>query len=54
MCMQCAMGAMTAGAAATGGRTWLQTRSWVSPRLLRRATYGLLSAGLLASAFLVG
>ncbi len=54
MCVQCAMGAMTAGVAVTGGRTWLQTRTWVSPRALRRATAVLVTGGLLASAFLLG
>jgi len=52
MCMQCMMGAMTAGAAATGTRSWLATRrwAWVTPVRLRRITMGLLVAALVASA----
>jgi hypothetical protein len=52
MCMQCMMGAMTAGAAATGTRSWLATRrwAWMTPVRLRRITIGLLIAALLASA----
>ena len=50
--MQCMMGAMTAGAAATGTRSWLATRrwAWVTPVRLRRITMGLLVAALVASA----
>jgi hypothetical protein len=38
MCMQCAMGAMTAGAAATGTRAWLtaHTPKWAASAALRR------------------
>jgi hypothetical protein len=52
MCVQCMMGAMTAGAAATGTRSWLATRgwSWLTPERLRAATIALLVAALLASA----
>jgi hypothetical protein len=52
MCMQCMMGAMTAGAAATGTRSWLATRrwTWLTPVRLRRLTIGLLVAALVASA----
>jgi hypothetical protein len=52
MCMQCMMGAMTAGAAATGTRSWLATRrwAWLTPVRLRRLTIGLLVAALVASA----
>ena len=49
MCMACMAGAMTAGSAVTGGRTWLAAQPWMTPRLLRRATMGLLVAGLMAS-----
>lgn len=50
--MQCMMGAMTAGAAATGTRSWLATRrwAWLTPVRLRRLTIGLLVAALVASA----
>jgi hypothetical protein len=52
MCMQCMMGAMTAGAAATGTRSWLATRrwAWMTPVRLRRITIGLFVAALVASA----
>jgi hypothetical protein len=52
MCMQCMMGAMTAGAAATGTRSWLATRrwAWLTPVRLRRITIGLLVVALVASA----
>jgi hypothetical protein len=53
MCVQCAMGAMTAGAAATGARSWLATRRWVSPTALRHLTKALLAGALVASALLV-
>ena len=49
MCMACMAGAMTAGSAVTGGRTWLAAQPWMTPRLLRRATISLLVAGLAAS-----
>ncbi|XAY06891.1 hypothetical protein DSM112329_03769 [Paraconexibacter sp. AEG42_29] len=54
--MQCMMGAVTAGAGATGARSWLATRrwSWLTPVRLRRATMVLLGAGLFASATLLG
>jgi hypothetical protein len=52
MCMQCMMGAMTAGAAATGTRSWLATRrwAWLTRVRLRRLTIGLLVGALVASA----
>jgi hypothetical protein len=55
MCVQCMMGAMTAGAGATGVRSWLATRrwAWLTPPRLRRATILLLGGGLLAAATLV-
>lgn len=55
MCVQCMMGAMTAGAGATGARSWLATRrwAWLTPARLHRATILLLGGGLLASATLV-
>lgn len=56
MCVQCMLGAMTAGSAATGTRSWLATRrwSWLTPVRLRRVTVGLLGSALVTSAFLVG
>jgi hypothetical protein len=48
--------AMTAGAAATGTRSWLSAKrlAWLTPKRLRRVTIGLLAAALLASATLSG
>jgi len=43
-----------AGAAATGVRAWLATRSWLDPLLLKRLTFGLLAAALLGSAAAIG
>jgi hypothetical protein len=52
ICMQCMMGAMTAGAAATGTRSWLATRrwAWLTPVRLRRITLTLMVGGLVAAA----
>jgi hypothetical protein len=52
MCMQCMMGAMTAGAGVTGTRAWLATRhySWITPHRMRVATFSLIGAGLIGSA----
>jgi hypothetical protein len=52
MCMQCMMGAMSAGAAASGTRSWLATRrwAWLTPARMRNITYALLAAALVASA----
>jgi hypothetical protein len=51
MCMQCMATAMTAGAAATGGRAWLATHtpSWMTPRRLKGATAAILAIGVIAS-----
>jgi hypothetical protein len=56
MCMQCMMGAMTAGASATGARSWLAHRgfSWLTPRRLRLLTVALLLGALVASSVLLG
>jgi hypothetical protein len=56
MCTQCMMGAMTAGAGATGIRAWLALRrpGWLTPRRLRVVTIVLLAGALVASATLVG
>jgi hypothetical protein len=52
MCMQCMMGAMTAGAAASSTRGWLATRrwTWLTPERLRAITVALLVAALAATA----
>ena len=52
MCVQCMMGAMTAGAAASGTRSWLATRcwAWLTPERMRAVTVALLVAALVASA----
>ena len=52
MCVQCMMGAMSAGAAATGTRAWLAGR--VTPRVLRRTTALLLALAVVAAATLSG
>jgi hypothetical protein len=51
MCMQCMMGAMAAGAGASGARAWLAAWAprWLTPRRQRFATRGLLVAGVLAA-----
>ena len=52
MCMQCMMGAMTAGAAASSTRGWLATRkwTWLTPERLRAITVALLVVALAAAA----
>ena len=54
--MQCAMGAMTAGAAATGLRAWLAARTpmWLTPARMRAATIVTLGGGLLAAGTVLG
>jgi hypothetical protein len=56
MCMQCMMGAMTAGAGATGVRAWLATRgfTWLTPRRLRCASMGLIATAFVLSAVVLG
>jgi hypothetical protein len=56
MCMQCMMGAMSAGAAASGTRSWLATRrwAWLTPERLRRITIALVGAALIASTVVLG
>jgi len=51
MCMQCMIGAMSAGATATGLRAWLIARQprWLTPSRQRHATYALIAAGVLAA-----
>jgi hypothetical protein len=52
MCMQCMMGAMTAGATASTTRSWLATRrwAWLTPERLQRITVALVVLALIASA----
>jgi hypothetical protein len=52
MCVQCMMGAMSAGATVAGTRSWLATRRWVwlTPERLRRVTIALVVVGLALSA----
>lgn len=51
MCAQCMAAAATAGAAATGARVWLASRSpaWLTQRRLRVATGVLLASGVLVA-----
>ncbi len=46
------MGAMTAGASATGARSWLATRhwAWLTPARLHRLTVALLLIALVLAA----
>lgn len=54
--MQCAMGAMTAGAAATGARSYLAATSpaWLSRERLRALTIALIVAGVVTAAAFLG
>ena len=51
MCMQCMVGAMSAGATATGLRAWLVAHAprWLTPGRQRRLTRALVIAGVLAA-----
>jgi len=51
MCMQCVAGAMTAGAAATGLRSWLAIRApaWLTPPRKRILTTVILACGVVAA-----
>ena len=57
MCVQCAMGAVTAGAAATGMKAWVEAyvpsavNTPAAKRVLRFSAYGIwvLAAGLLGA-----
>lgn len=53
---QCMMGAMTAGAGATGVRSWIATRTWawLTPIRLKRITLALLTVAVVAATFLIG
>jgi hypothetical protein len=50
------MGAMTAGAGASGIRAWIAARgfSWMTPRRLRAVTVALLAGALLLAAVALG
>jgi len=54
--MQCMMGAMTAGAGASGVRSWLghRGRRWLTPARLRRITIALVVASLGVSSLISG
>ena len=51
MCVQCMMGAMSAGAAATGLRGWLAARAphWLTLKRKRWITGALIALGVLAA-----
>jgi len=51
VCTQCMMGAMAAGAGASGMRAWLIARApvWLTPRRRTLLTRGLLVAGVLGA-----
>jgi len=51
MCMQCMVGAISAGATATGMRAWLVARAprWLTASRQRHLTRTLLIAGVLAA-----
>jgi hypothetical protein len=54
--MQCMIGAMGAGAGATGTRAWIAHRGyrWMTPRRLRAITAALLAGALIAASTLSG
>jgi hypothetical protein len=56
MCMQCMIGAMTAGAGASGTRAWLgrMRASWLTPKRMRRITIALVVAALGVSTTISG
>ncbi len=56
MCIQCMAGAMSAGAASSGLRAWLQLHrpGWMTDRHMTWATRAILGAGLLASTVAFG
>jgi len=53
--MQCMAGASLAVGSASGIRAWLATRgwAWLTPKVMRRATVGLMGAAVVASSVLV-
>ena len=52
MCAQCMIGATTAAVGVSGTRAWLAAKgfAWMTPRRLRFATVGLVTAGVIGSA----
>ena len=50
------MGAATATAGVTGVRAWLATRgwAWVTPKLVRAATVGVVTVGVIVSSVRLG
>src|SRR2546423_13926950 len=56
VCMQCLIGAMGAGAGATGTRAWVAHRGfrWMTPGRLRAITVALLAGALIAASTLSG
>jgi hypothetical protein len=56
MCVQCMIGAMTAGAGASGTRAWLgrMRASWLTPKRMRRITIALIVAALAVSTTISG
>jgi hypothetical protein len=54
MCAQCMMGAMAAGAGATGARSWIAARFRLRPRTLKRLTIALVALGLVVAALIPG
>jgi hypothetical protein len=56
MCMQCMLGAMSAGATATGTRAWLKHMAprWLTPKRMRAVSIALIAAALVASTVVLG
>ena len=56
MCVQCMMGAMTAGAGASGARAWLARMRipWLTPKRMRRVTIALVVVALGVSTTISG
>jgi hypothetical protein len=54
--MQCVATAMTAGATATGVRAYIAHRgfAWLTPKRLRRVTFGLIGGAVLVSTVAIG
>lgn len=55
MCVQCMAGASLCVGSASGMRAWLATRgwSWLTPKVMKRATVGLMAAAVVASSVVV-
>lgn len=52
MCMQCMAGASVALGSAATTRAWLATRTWITPKALKRCTIALLTAALIAASLI--